>query len=46
MLQVAQLEAQVGTARFQDIMQTVDNETLDMMRGFLSPQNQPSISQA
>ncbi|XP_057379434.1 importin-11-like [Daphnia carinata] len=36
--QITQLEAQVGSARFQDMTQTVDNETLEMMRNFLSPQ--------
>ena len=35
--QIAQLQVQVGTARFQDLMQTVDNETLDMLRVFLTP---------
>lgn len=34
--QVQQLEAQVGSVRFQDLMQTVDNETLEMMRDFLN----------
>merc|ERR1712071_417706 len=36
--QVQQLEAQVGSARFQDLMHTVDNETLEMMRDFLNSQ--------